>query len=119
MRTVVKNVRRGCGRLRPANPRATPPQDLSYFDQTKNERWVPYVIEPAAGLNRFLMAFLIEAYAEDPAPNTKGGVDTPCSGRTRAARAASCSSGYRPAAYYPFLGLGSPNKFDCPRPASG
>lgn len=51
-------------------------QDLSYFDQTKNERWVPYVIEPAAGLTRSLMAFLTEAYAEDEAPNTKGGVDT-------------------------------------------
>ncbi|HEY3438037.1 MAG TPA: glycine--tRNA ligase [Actinotalea sp.] len=50
--------------------------DLSYFDQAKNERWVPYVIEPAAGLTRSLMAFLIEAYAEDEAPNTKGGVDT-------------------------------------------
>ncbi|EYR63732.1 glycine-tRNA synthetase subunit beta [Actinotalea ferrariae CF5-4] len=50
-------------------------QDLSYFDQAKNERWVPYVIEPAAGLTRSLMAFLIEAYAEDEAPNTKGGVD--------------------------------------------
>lgn len=51
-------------------------QDLSYFDQTKNERWIPYVIEPAAGLTRSLMAFLTEAYAEDEAPNTKGGVDT-------------------------------------------
>ncbi|TNC17127.1 glycine--tRNA ligase, partial [Georgenia sp. 311] len=50
-------------------------QDLSYFDQAKNERWVPYVIEPAAGLTRSLMAFLVEAYTEDEAPNTKGGVD--------------------------------------------
>jgi glycyl-tRNA synthetase len=50
-------------------------KDLSYFDQGTNERWVPYVIEPAAGLTRSLMAFLIEAYAEDEAPNTKGGVD--------------------------------------------
>jgi glycyl-tRNA synthetase len=49
--------------------------DLSYFDQTKNERWFPYVIEPAAGLTRSLMAFLVDAYAEDEAPNTKGGVD--------------------------------------------
>jgi glycyl-tRNA synthetase len=49
--------------------------DLSYFDQATNERWVPYVIEPAAGLTRSLMAFLVEAYAEDEAPNTKGGVD--------------------------------------------
>ena len=49
--------------------------DLSYFDQTKNERWTPFVIEPAAGLTRSLMAFLVDAYSEDEAPNTKGGVD--------------------------------------------
>lgn len=49
--------------------------DLSYFDQGKNERWTPYVIEPAAGLTRSLMAFLVDAYYEDEAPNTKGGVD--------------------------------------------
>lgn len=50
-------------------------QDLSFFDQAKNERYVPYVIEPAAGLTRSLMAFLVESYTEDEAPNTKGGVD--------------------------------------------
>lgn len=50
-------------------------QDLSYFDQAKNERYTPYVIEPAAGLTRSLMAFLVDAYVEDEAPNTKGGVD--------------------------------------------
>jgi len=50
-------------------------QDLSYFDQAKGERWVPYVIEPAAGVNRSMMAFLIDAYTEDEAPNAKGGVD--------------------------------------------
>ena len=33
------------------------------------------MIEPAAGLTRSLMAFLIDAYTEDEAPNTKGGVD--------------------------------------------
>lgn len=49
--------------------------DLSFFDQANNERFLPYVIEPAAGLTRSLMAFLIEAYDEDEAPNTKGGVD--------------------------------------------
>nr|WP_207949219.1 glycine--tRNA ligase [Microcella frigidaquae] len=49
--------------------------DLSYFDQSKEERWTPYVIEPAAGLTRSLMAFLVDAYYEDEAPNTKGGVD--------------------------------------------
>jgi glycyl-tRNA synthetase len=49
--------------------------DLSYFDQASGERFLPYVIEPAAGLTRSLMAFLIDAYTEDEAPNTKGGVD--------------------------------------------
>ncbi len=50
-------------------------QDLSYFDQASGERFVPYVIEPAAGLSRSLMTFLVDAFAEDEAPNTKGGVD--------------------------------------------
>jgi len=49
--------------------------DLSYFDQTEEKRWTPYVIEPAAGLTRSLMAFLVDAYSEDEAPNAKGGVD--------------------------------------------
>ncbi|ROR53181.1 glycyl-tRNA synthetase [Luteococcus japonicus] len=49
--------------------------DLSYFDQAAGEKYVPYVIEPAAGLTRSLMAFMVEAYTEDEAPNTKGGVD--------------------------------------------
>jgi glycyl-tRNA synthetase len=50
-------------------------QDLSYFDQAANERYTPYVIEPAAGLSRSLMTFLVDAFHEDEAPNTKGGVD--------------------------------------------
>ncbi len=49
--------------------------DLTYFDQEKNERWTPYVIEPAAGLTRGTLAFLLDAYTEDEAPNAKGGVD--------------------------------------------
>ncbi len=50
-------------------------KDLMYRDPVSNEKYYPYVIEPAAGLTRSLMAFLVEAYAEDEAPNTKGGVD--------------------------------------------
>ena len=50
--------------------------DLSFFDQAKDSRWTPYVIEPAAGLTRSLMAFLVDSYTEDEAPNAKGGVDT-------------------------------------------
>ncbi len=49
--------------------------DLSYFDQATGERWVPYVIEPAAGLTRAVLAFLLDSYSVDEAPNTKGGVD--------------------------------------------
>ncbi len=49
--------------------------DLSFFDPVEEKRWTPYVIEPAAGLTRSLMAFLVDAYAEDEAPNSKGGVD--------------------------------------------
>ena len=50
-------------------------QDLSYFDQASGERYRPYVIEPAVGVNRSMMAFLMDAYTEDEAPNAKGGVD--------------------------------------------
>ena len=46
--------------------------DLSYFDQERNERWTPYVVEPALGLTRSTLAFLLDAYAEDEAPNAKG-----------------------------------------------
>lgn len=51
-------------------------EDLSYFDQESGERWIPYCIEPAAGLGRAMMAFLIDAYDEEEAPNAKGGTDT-------------------------------------------
>ncbi|QZY50969.1 glycine--tRNA ligase [Leucobacter tenebrionis] len=50
-------------------------KDLNFFDQTKNERYTPYVIEPAAGLTRSLMAFLVDAYREEEVPNAKGGTD--------------------------------------------
>ena len=49
--------------------------DLSYYDQATDTRYIPYVIEPAAGLTRSFMAFLVDAYDEDEAPNAKGGVD--------------------------------------------
>lgn len=48
---------------------------LEFFDQARNTHYVPYVIEPSAGLTRSLMAFLVDSYVEDEAPNTKGGVD--------------------------------------------
>jgi glycyl-tRNA synthetase len=49
--------------------------NLTYLDADKGERYTPYVIEPAAGLTRAVLAFLMDAYSEDEAPNAKGGVD--------------------------------------------
>ncbi len=40
-------------------------QRLEYFDQASGERYVPHVIEPAAGVGRPMMAFLMAAYDED------------------------------------------------------
>lgn len=53
---------------------------LSYFDQQKNDpatgkpgwRYTPYVIEPAAGLTRSLLCFLIDAYAEESGTDAEG-----------------------------------------------
>src|SRR3954463_8206995 len=50
-------------------------QDLSYFDQASGQRYRPFVIEPAAGVGRSMMAFLIDAYYEEEVPNAKGGTD--------------------------------------------
>ena len=44
------------------NPDST--EDLSYFDEATKERFYPYVIEPAAGVNRSVLAFLMDAYTE-------------------------------------------------------
>ena len=40
-------------------------KNLSYFDQPNNERFLPYIIETSAGLNRMLLAVLVDAYWED------------------------------------------------------
>jgi glycyl-tRNA synthetase len=45
---------------------------MSYLDPETNERYVPYVIEPAGGVDRSMLAFLLDAYAEDEAPDAKG-----------------------------------------------
>jgi glycyl-tRNA synthetase len=51
-------------------------KDLTYFDDETKERYLPHVIEPAAGATRATLAFLCEAYAEDAAPNEKGEPET-------------------------------------------
>jgi glycyl-tRNA synthetase len=50
------------------NPDST--EDLSYFDEATKERFYPHVIEPAAGVNRSVLAILMEAYSEKT--NDKG-----------------------------------------------
>jgi glycyl-tRNA synthetase len=50
-------------------------QDLSYFDQESQERYVPYVIEPAAGADRCLLAFLVDAYREEEVTTASGKVE--------------------------------------------
>jgi glycyl-tRNA synthetase len=52
------------------NPDST--EDLSYFDPQTNERFYPYVIEPAIGVNRTLLAVMMDAYSERT--NEKGEV---------------------------------------------
>jgi glycyl-tRNA synthetase len=47
-------------------------QDMNYLDAESGERFVPYVIEPAAGVDRATLMFLMDAYAEDEAPDAKG-----------------------------------------------
>ena len=51
-------------------------QDLSYYDQENDRRYVPHVIEPAAGADRATLAFLLAAYEEEEVPNGKGGTET-------------------------------------------
>ncbi len=40
-------------------------QDLTYFDDETNEKYLPYVIEPSLGADRVVLAFLCEAYDEE------------------------------------------------------
>jgi glycyl-tRNA synthetase len=49
--------------------------DMSYLDPESGERYVPYVIEPALGVDRTMLVLLLDGYAEDEAPDTKGGME--------------------------------------------
>jgi glycyl-tRNA synthetase len=50
-------------------------QDMSYLDQEPGQRFIPWVIEPAAGVDRGALVFLLDAYAEDEAPDAKGNLE--------------------------------------------
>jgi len=51
-------------------------QDMTYFDQETNEKYVPYVIEPSLGADRVTLAFLIDAYDEEVIDAEKNDVRT-------------------------------------------
>lgn len=72
-----KLVRRGEGLVvetgadgKPIHPGSG--KDLTYFDEETKERLIPHVIEPSAGVDRSVLAFLCEAYAEDAIPDENG-----------------------------------------------
>jgi glycyl-tRNA synthetase len=44
-------------------------RDLNYFDDETKERFRPWVIEPALGVDRAMLAFMLEAYDEDVVEN--------------------------------------------------
>ena len=51
-------------------------QNLTYFDQESGRRIVPYVIEPAAGVDRSVMTFLVDAYTEEEVSTPSGKTET-------------------------------------------
>ena len=50
-------------------------QDMQYLDPETSERYLPYVIEPALGVDRTLLVHLLDSYAEDEAPDAKGNME--------------------------------------------
>ena len=51
-------------------------ESLTYFDEQTKERYTPYVIEPSAGVDRSVMTFLVDAYAEEQAVGARGKPET-------------------------------------------
>ena len=47
-------------------------RDLSYYDDEAEERYVPFVIEPSAGVDRTALAFLVDAYRTERTVDAKG-----------------------------------------------
>jgi glycyl-tRNA synthetase len=50
-------------------------EDMTYFDQDRDKRYLPLVVEPAAGVDRIVLTLLIDAYRVEEAPTAKGGTD--------------------------------------------
>ena len=58
---ICAHIRKTETRRKRLNPEST--DDLSYFDEATKERFYPYVIEPAAGVNRTVLSVLMDAYS--------------------------------------------------------
>ena len=67
---------RGPHRLRPdPAPENFGQVSMEYFDQERNEKYIPYVIEPSLGADRVALAFLCDAYDEEVVGQDKNGKD--------------------------------------------
>jgi glycyl-tRNA synthetase len=51
-------------------------QDLQYFDQAENRKYLPYVIEPTFGVDRTILTLLVDAYDEEATTDVNGKPDT-------------------------------------------
>ncbi|MFZ2969990.1 MAG: glycine--tRNA ligase [Minisyncoccia bacterium] len=51
-------------------------QNMEYFDTEKNIKYIPHVIEPTFGVDRGLLAIMVDAYTEEEAPTASGGSET-------------------------------------------
>src|ERR687896_146082 len=61
-------------------------KDLAWVEPETGERWIPYVIEPAGGVDRSVLAFMVDAYDEEEVAGRRGGRDRrgqPPAGRDR------------------------------------
>ncbi|MGH2554531.1 MAG: glycine--tRNA ligase, partial [Actinomycetota bacterium] len=50
-------------------------EDLTYYDQENDRRYIPYVVEPALGVDRAMLVFLLDAYRVEEAPTASGGTE--------------------------------------------
>jgi glycyl-tRNA synthetase len=51
-------------------------EDLHYFDQAENRKYIPYVIEPTFGVDRTCLILLVDAYDEEEILDVNGKADT-------------------------------------------
>ena len=51
-------------------------ENMEYFDQETGEKYIPYVIEPSLGVERVMLAFLVDAYDEEVVDAEKNDIRT-------------------------------------------